>query len=130
MPIAAASNTADAEFALARKLWEQSDVVRCETILRDLLAREPGHENATWLLAKLLQTQGQLDAASAMVFEWCRMHDFDPQHSLRGAEFIQQCHRQGLADKLCEDTLARHPQALSQLYYYCCLTARTRQHRS
>jgi len=109
MPIAAASNTADAEFALARKLWEQSDVVRCETILRDLLAREPGHENATWLLAKLLQTQGQLDAASAMVFEWCRMHDFDPQHSLRGAEFIQQCHRQGLADKLCEDTLARHP---------------------
>jgi len=109
MPIAAASNTTDSEFALARKLWEQSYVDRCEAILRDLLAREPAHENATWLLAKLLQTQGLLDAASATVFEWCRMHDFHPQHSQRGAEFIQQCHRQALADKLCEGTLARHP---------------------
>jgi hypothetical protein len=108
MSNAAATTIFKAEFARARELWEHGDVVRCESILRDLLARAPAQQDATWLLAKLLQTQGRLEAASALVFDWCRARDFAPEHGLRGAEFIQQCHRQALADDLCEATLARH----------------------
>jgi len=108
MPIAADRNIVEGEFALARELWEQSDAVHCEALLRDLLVRAPAHEGATFLLATLLQTQGRLDTASALVFEWCRALGFAPQNSLRAAELIQQCHRQALADELCEATLARH----------------------
>jgi tetratricopeptide (TPR) repeat protein len=108
MPSAGDRNIFEGELALARELWEQSDTVGCETILRDLLAREPVHEGATWLLATLLQTQGRLDTASALVFDWCRAQEFAPQHSLRAAQFIQQCQRQATADELCEATLARH----------------------
>lgn len=108
MPAAATSNTIEAGFALALELWEQSDVDRCEAVLRDVLARAPAHEGAAWLFAKLLQTQGRLDAASALVFEWARAREFAPDHSLRAAEFVRQCQRQALADELCEATLARH----------------------
>jgi len=104
----AIANDADAQFALARNLWEQSDVVRSEAILRDLLARDPAREDAAMLLAKLLQSRASLDAACALVFDLCRVHDFAPELSLRGAGFIQQCHRHAMADELCTATMARH----------------------
>ena len=108
MPAAATSNTIEAGFALALELWEQSDVARCEAVLRDVLARAPAHEGAAWLFAKLMQTQGRLDTASARVFEWARARGFAPEHSLRAVEFIRQCQRQAVADDLCEATLARY----------------------
>lgn len=107
MPNAPANS--DAQFALARGYWEQSDVIRCEAILRDLLARDPAREDATMLLATLLQSRASLDAACALVFDLCRVHGFAPELSLRGAGFIQQCHRHAVADRLCAATMAQHP---------------------
>jgi tetratricopeptide (TPR) repeat protein len=108
MPAAAIPSVVEAQFAHARALWEQNEVVACEASLRDLISRNPAHEAATFLLAKLLQTQGRLDAASRLIFDWCRAGDFSVQQSVPGAEFIRQCHRHSLADALCAATLARH----------------------
>jgi len=98
----------EAGLAYARRLWQQDEVAACEALLRDLLARDPTHEDATFLLAQLLQTQGRLDAACALVCQWCRLRDFALQPSARAAEFSRQCQRQTRADELCEAALARH----------------------
>jgi len=97
----------EARLAYARRLWQQDEVAACETLLRDLLAHDAAHEDATFLLAQLLQTQGRMDAASALVFQWASQHDFALRASARAAEFIRQCQRQTLADNLCEAALAR-----------------------
>jgi len=97
----------EAGLAHARHLWQHDEVVACEAILRDLLARDPEHEEATFLLAQLLQTQGRLDAATALVLHWCRLRDFVLPASLRAAEFIRQCQRQALADEICKAALAQ-----------------------
>lgn len=108
MPIAPATS-ADAQFRLAQSLWERSDVIGCEGILRDLIAMDPAREDATMLLAKLLQSHASFEAASALVFNLCRRHGLAPDLCLRGAHFIQQCHRHAMADELCTATMTRHP---------------------
>ena len=99
----------EAGLAHARSLWQHDEVAACEAVLRDLVARDSAHEEATFLLAQLLQTQGRLDAASTLVFHWCRLRDFALRSSLRAAEFLRQCQRQALADELCEAALVRQP---------------------
>jgi len=99
----------ETQLAHARRLWQQDEVAACEALLRDLLARDAAHEDATFLLAKLLQTQGRLDAACALVFHWCGPGDFALRASARAAEFMRECQRQTLADDVCEAALARQP---------------------
>ena len=106
MPPSAAN--ADAQFALASALWTQGETVRCEAILRELALRDPAREDVIQLLARVLQSQGRLEAASALMFELCRQHGFTPELGLRAAQFMQQCQRQPLADALCDAVLARH----------------------
>lgn len=113
MSIAPSSN-ADARLATARTLWEHGDLAQSEAILRDLAARHPAREDALTLLAKVLQSQGRLDGASEVIFDLCRAAAFEPGVSLRGAQFIQQCHRQPLAAELCEAAIARN-RALPEL---------------
>ncbi|HSE12885.1 MAG TPA: sulfotransferase [Rudaea sp.] len=103
----ATSSSADAQLATARSLWEQGDLVRGEAVLRDLAARYPAREDALTLLAKLLQSQGRLDAASEVIFDLCRVAGFPTELSVRGAQFIQQCDRQPLAAELCDAAIAR-----------------------
>jgi len=97
----------DSQFTLAQTLWERDEVDRSEAILRELVARNPAREDVSTLLAKLLQSQGRLDAASKVMFDLCGARAFEPEISLRGAQFIQQSHRQLLAAELCDRALAR-----------------------
>jgi tetratricopeptide (TPR) repeat protein len=106
--MSSAPANAEAAFVRARELWNRNDVVACEATLHELLAHTSAHAGARSLLAQLLQTQGRFDAASALVFDGCRRHDFTPESTARAVEFIRQCQRQQLADELCEATIARH----------------------
>lgn len=101
------SDDADSRFAAAKALWEQGEIVRSEAILRELAARAPAREDVFVLLAKLLQSQGRLSAASETIFALCRAGGFAAERSRRGAQFIQQCHRQALAADLCDRAIAR-----------------------
>lgn len=96
-----------AQFALASGLWQQGDTLRAEALLRELVARRPGREDFSTLLAEVLRNQGRLGAAAHAIFECCRAGGFEPEASLRGAKFIQQCQRHVLADELCRAALAR-----------------------
>lgn len=59
------------------------------------------------LLAKLLQSEGKLNAASQLMANLCRRSGLDTAIALRCAQFIQQCQRQPLALALCEEAIAR-----------------------
>ncbi|HVT31099.1 MAG TPA: sulfotransferase [Rhodanobacteraceae bacterium] len=107
MPIPPADT--DSEFAAAKAAWERGETARGEAILRALVSREPAREDISALLARLLQSDGRLDAASATMFDVCRALGFEAAPCLRGAEFIAQCHRQPLADELCDRALANAP---------------------
>lgn len=95
-----------ARFSHALELWHRGDVAQAEAILRQLVARHPLREDFSTLLAEVLRNQGRLDAASRVIFECCKAGGFDPDASLRGAKFIQQCHRHSLADGLCRATIS------------------------
>jgi tetratricopeptide (TPR) repeat protein len=101
------SDDIDSHFAVAQALWERDDVAGSEAILHDIAARDPTREDVSTLLAKLLQSQGRLDAASKVMFDLCSARAFEPEISLRGAQFIQQSHRQRLAAELCDLAIAR-----------------------
>jgi tetratricopeptide (TPR) repeat protein len=107
MPIPPADT--DSEFAVAKAAWERGEAARSEGMLRALAAREPAREDVSTLLARVLQSDGRLDAASATMFDLCRAQGFEAGASLRAAEFIEQCHRQPLADELCDRALAHAP---------------------
>lgn len=98
-----------AQFALASELWQQGNTSRAEAILRELVARQPAREDFSTRLAEVLRNQGRLEAASRVIFECCQAGGFDPGAGLRGAKFIQQCQRHGLADELCRAAIARGP---------------------
>jgi tetratricopeptide (TPR) repeat protein len=107
MPIPPADT--DSEFAVAKAAWERGETSRSEAMLRALAARAPAREDVSALLARVLQSDGRLDAASATMFALCRAQGFDADASLRAAQFIEQCHRQPLADELCDRALANAP---------------------
>lgn len=96
-----------AQFAHASELWHHGNVAEAEAVLRDLVASRPAREDFSTRFAEVLRNQGRLDAASRVIFECCKAGGFDPDTSLRGAKFIQQCQRHALADELCRATLAR-----------------------
>ncbi len=97
----------EAQFAAARAAWQRNDVVRAETLLRGINARDTRHEDAALLLAEVLRSQGRLSAASQVVLELCRAKGFEAELSLRGARFAQQCDRHPIAAQICAEALAR-----------------------
>ena len=98
----------NARFRLASTLWQRGEIAGAESLLRSLTAQNPAREDAAFLLAEVLRNQGKLDAAVHVVFEFCRARGFDSSTSLQGGRFIQECHRQFVADELCREALARN----------------------
>jgi len=94
-------------FQAAQVLWQQGQVARARALLEDIVARHPAHPDAATLLAKLLQSQGLLNAASNVMASLCRHSGMTAAVTFRCAQFIQQCQRQPLAAALCNDALAR-----------------------
>ena len=92
-------------FRAAQALWQQGLAEPARALLDDILAHHPRHPDATPLLAQLLQSQGQLNAASQLMADWCRHAGLQPAITLRCVQFIQQCQRQPLAAALCEEAI-------------------------
>ena len=91
----------------AQTLWQQGQMESARAVLDEILARQPGHAEAATLLAKLLQGQGQLNAASDVMASLCRHSDMTAATTFRCAQFVQQCQRQRLAATLCDEAIAR-----------------------
>jgi len=91
----------------AQALWQQGQVEPARTVLETIVAQHPAHAEAATLLAKLLQGQGLLNAASNVMASLCRHSGGDAAITFRCAQFIQQCQRQPLARALCDEAFAR-----------------------
>lgn len=92
---------------IAQTLWQQGRVAPARALLDDILAQHPMHPEATPLLAQLLQSQGQLNAASQLMAELCRHTSLHAATTMRCVQFIQQCQRQALAFAVCDEAIAR-----------------------
>lgn len=97
----------EGQLAMAKALYQGNDPVRAEASLRALHAWEPGREDAAMLLAEVQRSQARLSAASETLFEVCRVNGFEVGLSLRCAEFVRQCDRHAVAERICEGALAR-----------------------
>ena len=97
----------NARFRTAQSLWQDGQVESTRLLLEEILAQRPDHADAATLLAKLLQSQGLLERASAVLAASCRHLGLDPDTTLRCAQFIRQSQRQQLAAQLCEEAIAR-----------------------
>jgi len=101
-----AKHDPSSQLQAAQALWRQNRVESARELLESLLVQHPGHAEATGLLAQLLQSQGQLGAASQVMAAQARATGLVPPDTLRCAQFIQQCRRQPLAAALCEEAIA------------------------
>ena len=100
-------NDFSARFRAAQALWQGGQVESARLLLEEILAYQPDHADAATLLAKLLQSQGLLERASAVMAASCRNLGLDANATLRCAQFIRQSQRQQLAAQLCEEAIAR-----------------------
>lgn len=106
---------AEAQFAIAKTLWQRSEVAQAEAILREINAHDSGREDVGMLLAEVLRSQGRLDAACGVVLELCRANGFPPRLSLGGATFARQCDRHAVASRICKEALALAPTSVELL---------------
>jgi len=106
MPINAGHDV-NARFRAAQALWQDGQVESTRLLLEEILARHPQHADAATLLARLLQSQGLLERASAVMAASCRHLGLVTDATLRCAQFIRQSQRQQLAAQLCEESIAR-----------------------
>jgi thioredoxin-like negative regulator of GroEL len=102
-----AGHDVNARFRAAQALWQDGQVDSTRLLLEEILARHPQHAEAAVLLAKLLQSQGLLERASAVMAASCRHLGLVTDATLRCAQFIRQSQRQQLAAQLCEESIAR-----------------------
>ena len=92
---------------LAQVLWQDNEVQACERVLGDLLAVEPDHAEAVYLLAKVWRSQGKLKTAATWLHDWCMRSAARVETTLKCAQFIEQCQQQRLALELCDREIAR-----------------------
>jgi len=97
----------NARFRAAQALWQDGQVDPARALLEEILGHRPNHVEAATLLAILLQSQGLLERASAVMAASCRHLGHGADTTLRCAQFIRQSQRQPLAAQLCEEAIAR-----------------------
>ena len=68
-----------------------------ESEFRGVLAREPGHRDATYSLAFMLREQGRTGAAAQAVAAWWHKAQPDADDSLRAIGFLAECFAHGIA---------------------------------
>lgn len=78
-------------YRLAHVLWQDNEVEASERVLRDLLAVEPDHADAMYLLANIWRSQGKLLAAATSLHGWCLRFVGGVEVTLRCAQFIVRC---------------------------------------
>lgn len=99
----------DARLAEARTLFQHNEPAQAEALLRTLQAHEPAREEVSMMLAEVQRSRGRFSAAAGTLFSLCRAGDFEAGMSLRSVEFVRQCDRHDVAERICEGVLARGP---------------------
>jgi LPS sulfotransferase NodH len=97
----------DTRLAEARNLFQRDEPAQAEALLRILQAHEPAREEVGMLLAEVQRSQGRFSAAAETLFSLCRAGEFEVGTSLRSAEFVRQCDRHAVAERICVGALAR-----------------------
>jgi tetratricopeptide (TPR) repeat protein len=100
-------NSPEGRLATAQALYRDDDPAGAEALLRELSVREPMREDVARLLAEVQRSQGRLGAASETLLDVCHANGFEPGLGLRCAEFVRQCDRHAVAERICEGALAR-----------------------
>lgn len=90
----------------ARESWHRGDSADAIRLLSDAIAARPRDGEAPKLLAKVLQSEGRLGAASQVLANWCAETGHANEAVLEGAQLIQQCQRQPLAAAICAKAIA------------------------
>jgi len=82
------------------------DRAGAERLLREVLVRQPGHEDAALSLAFLLRDWARFSAAAEVAIGLCRRQGGGVEASKRCVRFLKECRREELADAFCEEALA------------------------
>jgi tetratricopeptide (TPR) repeat protein len=101
------SASSDARLAQARALFQDNEPARAEVLLRSLQAADPVREDVGMLLAIVQRSQGHFSAAAETLFGLCRANQFEAGVSQRSVEFIRECERHTVAERICAAALAR-----------------------
>jgi len=80
-----------------------------ESEFRGVLARDPGHRDATYSLAFMLREQGRTNAAAEAVAAWWRKSQADADDSLRAIGFLTECFAHAMAFDIATAALQRWP---------------------
>lgn len=80
-----------------------------ESEFRGVLAREPGHRDATYSLAFMLREQGRTNAAAEAVAAWWRKAQPDADDSLRAIGFLVECFAHAIAFDVAAAASQRWP---------------------
>ncbi len=102
-------------YRVAEALWQQEREADAGRMLDEVLARDPSHIDATFLLARLRQSRGQLDYASAGVAYLCRLLGYPDGLTFRCVQFIHHCHRHELAEQLCTEAMQAQEHSAPEL---------------
>lgn len=98
--------SSDARLAEARKLFHGNEPAQAESLLCTLRTYEPAREEVSMLLAEVQRSRGNFSASAETLFSLCRASGFDAGMSLRCVEFVRQCDRHAIAERICEGALA------------------------
>lgn len=107
--VAARANWPDSvelRHALAGLLMEAGEPDPAEALLRELLALQPSHTAASFLLARLLSRQGRMHAAARTVRALFEHGTQDTDTLIQAVELLDDCDRKQDAAALCEAALA------------------------
>lgn len=97
----------DARLAEARRLFQANQPAQAEALLNALQTDEPAWAEAGLLLAEVQRSRGRFSAAAGTLFALCQANGFEPDLSLRCVEFVRQCDRHAVAERICSGALAR-----------------------
>lgn len=88
--------------ALAGMKMQANDPDAAQTHLRSLLAQAPGHIVGSFLLARLLKSQGRMRGASQVVMAIFEHHSREVELTIQAIELLDDCGRKQDAATLCE----------------------------
>ncbi|OOG60313.1 hypothetical protein B0E48_00780 [Rhodanobacter sp. C03] len=99
-------DSVDLRFALAGMQQQGNQLAQAEASLREVLADQPGHVAATFLLARVLEQQGRLQATATAVRALFAHARQDMETLIQAVELLDGCGRKQDAAALCEAEIA------------------------
>ncbi len=104
--VSAHPRSTEVRLALAGVLLESDAGERAEALLRAVLADNPDHAAAAFLLTGVLKGQGRMAALADVMRSLFRHPGHDPEQVIRAIELLDDCERKQDASDICEAEIA------------------------